>query len=121
MCLPHVFGEITSEPAISRCVRPSASSWSTSRSREVSDAARPVPAASPRRLRPQFASHMDVNAVVSAGEDAGARRALQQEAAENIKRVIERPDVDWSSDAGANPYLIRDTQETKTTWHPVGS
>lgn len=72
-------------------------------------------------LRPQFASHMDVNAVVSAGEDADARRALQQEAAENIKRVIERPDVDWSSDAGANPYLIRDTQETKTTWHPVGS
>lgn len=72
-------------------------------------------------LRTQFASHMDVNAVVAAGEEAGERRQIRHEAAENIKRVIERPDIDWRSDSAASPYLIRDTQETKTTWHPVGS
>lgn len=72
-------------------------------------------------LRLQFASHMDVNALVCAGEDADARRAIRNEAAENIKRVIERPGTGWGSETRANPYLIRDTQETKTTWHPVGN
>jgi acyl-CoA reductase-like NAD-dependent aldehyde dehydrogenase len=72
-------------------------------------------------LRLQFASHMDVNAlVVCAGDDEAARRQMRHEAAENIKRVIERLDVDWRADGAANPYRIRDTQETKTTWHPVG-
>ncbi len=27
----------------------------------------------------------------------------------------------WSNDSARNPYLIKDTQETKTTWHPIGS
>ncbi len=70
----------------------------------------------------QFASHMDVNALVVDGA-AGAddRRRLRHEAAENLKRVIERTDVDWRSEGAAGPYRIRDTQETKTTWHPVGN
>ncbi|HZD54217.1 MAG TPA: aldehyde dehydrogenase family protein [Woeseiaceae bacterium] len=72
-------------------------------------------------LRSHFASHMDVNAVVSAGAGGDAPREIQHEAAENIKRVIDRPAIDWRSEAAANPYLIRDTQETKTTWHPVGN
>lgn len=70
----------------------------------------------------QFASHMDVNAlVVGDGGDAADRRRIRYEAAENLKRVIERTDVDWRSEAAASPYRIRDTQETKTTWHPVGN
>lgn len=72
-------------------------------------------------LRLQFASHMDVNAVVlGGGDDADALRRIRHEAAENLKRVIERQGVDWRSEAAADPYRIRDTQETKTTWHPVG-
>lgn len=72
-------------------------------------------------LTSQFASHMDVNAVVftDGGEDAA--REIQTEAARNIKRVVSRAGLRWSSAAAQSPYLIRDTQETKTTWHPVGS
>ena len=71
-------------------------------------------------LTSHFASHMDVNAVVYC--DGGRRfaRSVQEAAADNIKRVIARTGTDWSSDAAQHPYLIRDTQEVKTTWHPIG-
>ncbi len=46
--------------------------------------------------------------------------AKEELAADNIKRVIARPVHPVSGDA-ANPYLIRDTQEVKTTWHPIGT
>ena len=72
-------------------------------------------------LTEQFASHMDVNAIVWPGDGRKMARAVQTLAAENIKRVIARPKIDWMSDEGESPYLIRDTQEVKTTWHPVGS
>lgn len=68
-----------------------------------------------------FASHMDVNAVVYGDADAEAARRIQELAADNVKRVILRSGVDWNSAATQNPYSISDTQETKTTWHPIGS
>jgi acyl-CoA reductase-like NAD-dependent aldehyde dehydrogenase len=68
-----------------------------------------------------FASHMDVNAIVYGDSDAGASRRIQELAADNIKRVVLRGGIDWNSGAAQNPYSIRDTQETKTTWHPVGN
>ena len=71
-------------------------------------------------LRGQFASHMDVNAVVFCDGDAAVAKVVQTEAAENLKRVVARTDVDWSKDQAQGPYLIRDTQEVKTTWHPIG-
>ncbi|MEM9209769.1 MAG: aldehyde dehydrogenase family protein, partial [Pseudomonadota bacterium] len=71
-------------------------------------------------LRGQFASHMDVNAVVYCDGDASVAQVVQSEAAENLKRVVARTDVDWRKDAAQDPYLIRDTQEVKTTWHPIG-
>ena len=67
-----------------------------------------------------FASHMDVNAIVYCDGGKAVAKAVQELAADNIKRVIARTRVDWSSDA-ENPYLIRDTQEVKTTWHPIGT
>jgi len=72
-------------------------------------------------LAEQFASHMDVNAVVYCDAEPEMSRRIQRAAAENIKRVVLRADVDWSADEAQNPYLIRDTQETKTTWHPIGA
>ncbi len=69
-------------------------------------------------LTQQFASHMDVNAIVYCDGDA---KDIQDEAAENIKRVIDRVDTQWDDESAQNPYLIKQTQETKTTWHPVGS
>ena len=67
-----------------------------------------------------FASHMDVNAVVYCDGGKAVAKTVQVLAADNIKRVIARNRVDWSGDA-ENPYLIRDTQEVKTTWHPIGT
>lgn len=74
-----------------------------------------------QELTTQFASHMDVNAIVYADADAETGKAIQVEAAQNIKRVIPRHGIKWNTDEAQNPYLIQDTQETKTTWHPIGS
>jgi acyl-CoA reductase-like NAD-dependent aldehyde dehydrogenase len=72
-------------------------------------------------LTEHFASHMDVNAIVWC--DGGKKTAgeVQRLAAENVKRVVRRTRVDWSKDDAQDPYLIRDTQEVKTTWHPIGT
>ena len=72
-------------------------------------------------LTTQFASHMDVNAIVYTDGDAELGRTVQVEAAANIKRVIARPGRDWAADSSQSPYFIQDTQETKTTWHPIGA
>ena len=72
-------------------------------------------------LAGQFASHMDVNAVLHAETARKAVAAIETQAAENIKRVIARGKRDWLNADGESPYLIRDTQEVKTTWHPVGT
>ena len=71
-------------------------------------------------LTEQFASHMDVNAVVYSASDRKTARTVQDVAADNIKHVISRARVDWSKPSSQHPYLIRDTQEVKTTWHPIG-
>lgn len=71
-------------------------------------------------LTEQFAAHMDVNAIVYCDGDAAVDREIQLHAANNIKRVVRRTGIDWSTEKGQGPYFIRDTQEFKTTWHPVG-
>ena len=72
-------------------------------------------------LTEQFASHMDVNAIVYCDATGDTARYIQVKASDNIKRVVDRVDTDWSRESAENPWLIRDTQEVKTTWHPVGS
>ena len=72
-------------------------------------------------LTEQFASHMDVNAIVFCDGAKKTARTVQELAADNIKRVVARADIDWGRDSAQHPYLIRDTQEVKTTWHPIGS
>ncbi len=72
-------------------------------------------------LAPQFASHMDVNAVVCCDVDAETLRDIERAAADNIKRVVSRTGRDWNAADAQDPYLIRDTQEVKTTWHPIGA
>jgi len=44
---------------------------------------------------------------------------LDTEAATNMKRVVVPKVKDWSTAEGQSPYLILDTQEVKTTWHPI--
>jgi len=72
-------------------------------------------------LRGHFASHMDVNAIIFCDGDAGVAKDIQERAADNIKRVVSRVGTDWSREQAQTPYLIQETQEIKTTWHPIGS
>ncbi len=72
-------------------------------------------------LTEHFASHMDVNAIVYCDGGKRAARQIQSLAAGNIKRVVERSGIEWSKPGAQHPYLIRDTQEVKTTWHPIGT
>ncbi len=72
-------------------------------------------------LTEHFASHMDVNAIVYCDGGRKTARAVQELAAANVKRVVARAGIDWRDKAAQHPYLIRDTQEVKTTWHPIGA
>ncbi|MDH3865177.1 MAG: aldehyde dehydrogenase family protein, partial [Gammaproteobacteria bacterium] len=72
-------------------------------------------------LTEHFASHMDVNAIVFCDGARKTARTVQELASDNIKHVVARTDIDWNRDSAQHPYLIRDTQEVKTTWHPIGS
>jgi acyl-CoA reductase-like NAD-dependent aldehyde dehydrogenase len=72
-------------------------------------------------LTGQFASHMDVNAIIYSDGSKKTAKEVQELAADNIKRVISRAKIDWLQASSQHPYLIRDTQEVKTTWHPIGT
>ena len=81
-------------------------------------------------LAEHFASHMDVNAIVygvsgaalTSGGDREQLTKIQQLAAANVKRVIVPKIADYTDDSAAqSPYHIMDTQEIKTTWHPIGT
>src|SRR5207249_251570 len=71
-----------------------------------------------KELLEQFASHMDVNATIYCGRDAGELAAVRTKAAVNVKRAIAYDRTDWTNDSAQSPYFILDTQEVKTTWHP---
>jgi len=68
-------------------------------------------------LAPWLASHRDVNAVDLTGVDPADRPALQQAAADNVKRVYTPADEDWRSDPST--ARLAAFVETKTVWHPV--
>ena len=70
-------------------------------------------------LLPYFADHMDVNAMVFCEKDAGMQKMIQEKASMNLKRVVLYNKIDWMTADGQSPYQIMDTQEIKTTWHPI--
>lgn len=71
-------------------------------------------------LLPYFANHMDVNAIIYARTNQQSINNIQELAPQNVKRTIFWNTKDWWKDEDAeNPYLIIDTCEIKTTWHPV--
>ncbi|MCJ8292639.1 MAG: aldehyde dehydrogenase family protein [Crocinitomicaceae bacterium] len=67
---------------------------------------------------PALSTHMDVNAIAYAGNDADVLKALQQNAVMNLKRVRSY-DRNWLDAKSQDLYLISDFQEVKTTWHPI--
>ena len=65
-------------------------------------------------LKPLVA-HMDVNALVVPAATPEERTMLDAEATCNVKRMVYRD----PKSAAEGPYTILDTQEVKTTWHPI--
>ena len=73
----------------------------------------------PSELVTYFADHMDVNAVVYCENDIETKKLIQEKASLNVKRAIFYNNVKWNTDEAETPYFIMDTQEIKTTWHPI--
>ncbi|MFZ9386593.1 MAG: aldehyde dehydrogenase family protein [Chitinophagaceae bacterium] len=73
----------------------------------------------PAELAPWFADHMDVNATVYCENNSGIQKMMREKSAVNLKRIFFHDRVNWYSDQAQSPYFIMDTQEIKTTWHPV--
>ena len=73
----------------------------------------------PSELASWFAEHMDVNAVVYCEKDETTQKMFKEKSALNVKRVVLYDKVNWYSEEGQSPYFINDTQEIKTTWHPI--
>ncbi len=69
-------------------------------------------------LSEHFSRHLDVNAIACDGLGSELDTMIKEFASETIKRV-KIYNQDWSAEAAANPYLIQDFCEVKTTWHPI--
>jgi acyl-CoA reductase-like NAD-dependent aldehyde dehydrogenase len=70
---------------------------------------------------PWLAGHADVNAIDLTGvADPDLAKALEEAAAENLKRVLRPPatPTDWTADPGIERMTA--LLETKTVWHPKG-
>lgn len=71
----------------------------------------------------QFASHMDVNAIVDGTGDPTIATTLRTGSATNLKRYSAHSlrDKDWFGTLAEDPFWILDTVEMKTAWHPIGT
>ncbi len=70
-------------------------------------------------IAPQFAAHMDINAVIYCGDDNAIQKEIQEKGAANVKRFVYHRNMNWYGEKAQSPYYIMDTQEIKTTWHPI--
>ena len=66
-----------------------------------------------------FVDHMDVNATIYCENDSTVQKMMREKSAMNLKRIFFYNKINWNTDEGQSPYFIMDTQEIKTTWHPV--
>lgn len=69
-------------------------------------------------LVPQIATHRDIDAIHAANLDAKHNATLRAGIAENLKRVMVRTGVDWTSPDCQSPWWIESFVEFKTIWHP---
>ena len=72
-------------------------------------------------LLPHVSVHMDVNAILAADLSLKERKLTEENSALNLKRVVHLPAkaISATDNPGISPILS--LQETKTTWHPVGT
>ncbi|MGC8461911.1 MAG: aldehyde dehydrogenase family protein [Candidatus Dormibacteria bacterium] len=65
-------------------------------------------------LLPWLSAHMDVNAIDLSGCPAHLRADAERNAAENVKRVYRFEPI-----APLSPYVMAESLEAKTVWHPL--
>lgn len=73
----------------------------------------------PAELAAWMVEHMDVNATIYCEPDAATQKMMREKSAVNLKRIYFYDKMNWMAAESQSPYLIMDTQEIKTTWHPV--
>lgn len=73
---------------------------------------------SPKEMIKPMATHMDVNAMVYAGNDQSVLTEIQNFSVDNLKRVRNYPQ-NWMEAAPQGLHYITDLMELKTTWHPI--
>ena len=73
----------------------------------------------PSELVKYFADHMDVNSIIYCETDIETKKMIQEKASLNVKRVVLYDKIKWNTVEAGTPYFIMDTQEIKTTWHPI--
>lgn len=71
-------------------------------------------------LLDNFSTHMDVNAVIYCGDNKIEGKRVMENSSLNVKRPHIINTRDWTKEKAQDPYQILDTQEIKTTWHPIG-
>jgi acyl-CoA reductase-like NAD-dependent aldehyde dehydrogenase len=65
--------------------------------------------------------HMDINAIIISDLTETQENQIRKCATNNLKRVFKRSlEQIEDSTTAQSPYTILDTQEIKTTWHPIG-
>jgi acyl-CoA reductase-like NAD-dependent aldehyde dehydrogenase len=70
-------------------------------------------------LHSHFSSHMDVNALIYYRNNKDEIKTIKENASLNVKRIFIYNTLNVNKEDSQNPYFIIDTQETKTTWHPI--
>ena len=73
----------------------------------------------PAELTTWFVDHMDVNATIYCENNSEVKKMIQEKSASNLKRISFYDKINWNTEEGQSPYFIMDTQEIKTTWHPI--
>jgi acyl-CoA reductase-like NAD-dependent aldehyde dehydrogenase len=71
-----------------------------------------------KELYEHFASHMDINSFIWARENSDLKKKAEELSVMNLKRFITWKPLDIKNENG-DPYMLMDTQEIKTTWHPI--
>ena len=66
-----------------------------------------------------FVEHKDVNATIYCEKDSTIQKMMREKSVLNLKRIFFYDKINWYTEEGQSPYFIMDTQEIKTTWHPV--
>ena len=70
-------------------------------------------------LLPYISSHREVDCIHAAGLSTAERELLRKGVAENIKRVVVRDKIDWTTSQAESAWWIEPFVEMKTIWHPA--